>query len=41
MKNMSYFNVCEAGLIDIKIANAFHHTVQAENMNFNHYIYIL
>ena len=26
---------------NIKIANVFHHTVQAENMNFNPYVYIL
>ena len=28
-------------LRNIKIANVFHHTVQAENMNFNPYTYIL
>ena len=30
MKNISYFNVCEAlGFTDIKIANVFHRPVQA------------
>ena len=31
----------EVLLGNIKIANVFHHPVQAENMNFNPYIYIL
>ena len=35
MKIMSYFNV---SFTDIKIANDFHHQVQALNMNFNPYI---
>ena len=38
MKNISYFYVC---LGNIKIAHVFHHPVQAKNMNFNPYIYIL
>ena len=43
MKNISYFNVCEAeGLLgNIKIAHVFHHPVQALDINFNSYIYIL
>ena len=44
IKNISYFNVCEArrGLFgNIKIANVLYHPVQAKNMNFNPYIYIL
>ena len=40
MKNISYFNVCEA-LGNIKIANVYHHTLQALTMNLNPYIYIL
>ena len=41
MKNISYFNVYEALLGNIKIGNVFHQPVQALNMNFNPYIYIL
>ena len=46
MKNISYFNVCEQvkpkGLLEnIKIGDVFHHPVQAQNMNFNLYNYIL
>ena len=37
MKNINYFNVSEKpfGPQDIKIANVFHHPVQAKNMKFN------
>ena len=43
MKIISYFNVSKKplGLTDIKIANVFHYPVQALNMNFKPYIYIL
>ena len=34
-------NFNPSGFTDIKIAYVFHHPVQAENMNFNPYIYII
>ena len=35
-------SVKPGGLLrNIQIANVFHHTVRAENMNFNSYVYIL